>query len=442
MKCSRIRMIAAAAAMAVSLAAAVPSVSALAATGTVTGSDINVRSEASTDGSIVGTVDTGDTVTVGDSATDSSGATWYEVTLSNGTVGYIRSDFLTVTEDEADSAEETYEEESDEGTTDEAVTQATTSSISDTGGYQIVLAPDEDGNETYYLYDNNAGERMKISDIAQLQEDVNEAIQEAADTKNQYRIIVIVLLAAVVILIIVCVVLALKMRDALANGRRERDLTMERRDQRKNNRNADSVETLRRGRGSQEQTPRSGRGRDDAYASGASRRVERDTSAGARRTTASRQDDGYARSTASRESSRRDSDVRSSGYSASEEPVRTARSSAPQSTARRTSSPEYSEGSARRSSSEYSESGSRRSSTAAGERTDASVRRSSASSSSSSPEYSEGSARRSSAEDTAQTSQRRSSASSSSVGSRRSSARNFADDEDFDYDFLSMDDDQ
>ena len=81
-KLNRIRTIAAAAALSAAVSFATPAFGlvSLAATGTVTGSDINVRSEASSSSSQVGTVTTGDTVTVGETAVDDSGATWYQVT--------------------------------------------------------------------------------------------------------------------------------------------------------------------------------------------------------------------------------------------------------------------------------------------------------------------------------------------------------------------------
>ncbi len=284
-KFNRIRTIAAAAALSAAVSFATPAFGlvSLAATGTVTGSDINVRSEASSSSSQVGTVTTGDTVTVGETATDDSGATWYQVTLSNGTTGYIRGDFLTVSEDDTStdaSADGSTDASTDAATdastdgTDEAAASAAQAAEQDTGGYQVVLAPDENGEDTYYLYDNNAGQRMKISDIGKLQDDVTAANKEAASVKAKYNIFLIVLGAAAVILAIVCILLVLKLRDALANGRRERDLTMERRDQRRSNSRADSVESLRvRDRGTGPAS-RNGRGRDDAYASGA-RRLER-----------------------------------------------------------------------------------------------------------------------------------------------------------------------
>ena len=280
-KLNRIRTIAAAAALSAAVSFATPAFGlvSLAATGTVTGSDINVRSEASSSSSQVGTVTTGDTVTVGETAVDDSGATWYQVTLSNGTTGYVRGDFLTVSEDETSSEEASTEETeaSTEATTedtDEAAANAAQAAEQDTGGYQVVLAPDENGEDTYYLYDNNAGQRMKISDIGKLQDDVTAANKEAASVKAKYRIFLVALAAAAAILAVICIVLVLKLKDALANGRRERDLTMERRDQRRNNSRADSVESLRareRGNGTAQ---RGGRGREDAYASGA-RRLDR-----------------------------------------------------------------------------------------------------------------------------------------------------------------------
>ena len=316
-KLNRIRTIAAAAALSAAVSFATPAFGlvSLAATGTVTGSDINVRSEASSSSSQVGTVTTGDTVTVGETAVDDSGATWYQVTLSNGTTGYVRGDFMTVSEDETSSEEASTEETeaSTEATTedtDEAAANAAQAAEQDTGGYQVVLAPDENGEDTYYLYDNNAGQRMKISDIGKLQDDVTAANKEAASVKAKYRIFLVALAAAAAILAVICIVLVLKLKDALANGRRERDLTMERRDQRRNNSRADSVESLRareRGNGTAQ---RGGRGREDAYASGA-RRLDRGedprdprASRPAARPVRPSGDDGYAARPAARPVSR------------------------------------------------------------------------------------------------------------------------------------------
>lgn len=283
---NRIRGMAAAAALAAVVAAAVPTamLPVLAATGTVTGTDINVRSSASSDSSKVGTVTSGDTLEVGETETDASGATWYQVTLSDGTTGYVRGDFLTVDDtetettdeegtDAADAADTTDAEASDaEGETDEAAAEAAAAAEEDTGGYQIVLAPDENGANTYYLYDNNEGKRMKISDIQQLEDDVTTANAKASAANRKFTVVLIAAIVAVIVLVIAVIILAIRLKDALENGRRERDLTMERRDQRRSDHRVDSVESLRRPR---TQNAR-GRSREDAYASNAVRRVERD----------------------------------------------------------------------------------------------------------------------------------------------------------------------
>ncbi len=285
---NRIRGMAAAAALAAVVATAVPTamLPVLAATGTVTGTDINVRSSASSDSSKVGTVTSGDTLEVGETETDASGATWYQVTLSDGTTGYVRGDFLTVDDtetettdeegaDAADAADTTTDAEASdtEGDgTDEAAAEAAAAAEEDTGGYQIVLAPDENGANTYYLYDNNEGKRMKISDIQQLEDDVATANAKASAANRKFTVVLIAAIVAVIVLVIAVIILAIRLKDALENGRRERDLTMERRDQRRSDHRVDSVESLRRPR---TQNAR-GRSREDAYASNTVRRVERD----------------------------------------------------------------------------------------------------------------------------------------------------------------------
>ena len=73
-------------------------------TGTVTVDNAKVRSDASTDSSTISTLANGTTLTVNGEKTDSSGNVWYQVTLSDGKTGYVRSDLMSVTES-ADAAD-------------------------------------------------------------------------------------------------------------------------------------------------------------------------------------------------------------------------------------------------------------------------------------------------------------------------------------------------
>ncbi len=242
----------------------------LAATGSVNGTDVNVRGEASTTSSVVGTVSSGETFQVGDSTTDSDGNTWYQVTLGSGATGYIRSDLMTVNQDDAgtatssqDDAQQQDGESANAGSTEAAETPSQDSSAaatSDTGGYQIVLAPDDTGEKTYYLYNNNANERMKISDIESLKDRVTtaEAAAKAASTKWKAFVIAFAVLALAAIG--GCVVLFLKLRDALNNSARERNLARERSMARKRGADADDLSAVGRER-------RPVRDRNDAYPS-------------------------------------------------------------------------------------------------------------------------------------------------------------------------------
>lgn len=56
---------------------------------------LNVRSSASTSGTVLTSVSTGTEMEYLGSATASDGAIWYNVKLSNGTVGYVHSDYCS-----------------------------------------------------------------------------------------------------------------------------------------------------------------------------------------------------------------------------------------------------------------------------------------------------------------------------------------------------------
>ncbi len=73
------------------------SIAGLAASATVLDT-CNVRSEASATSSAVTQASKDSTVEVGDPVTNDAGETWYPVTLSDGTTGYIKSNLLNIEE--------------------------------------------------------------------------------------------------------------------------------------------------------------------------------------------------------------------------------------------------------------------------------------------------------------------------------------------------------
>ena len=236
-----------------------------AATGT-TSDSVNVRSIASTSGSIVGTTTPGTTVEVTAEETDSSNQTWYAVTLSDGTTGYIRGDLISVSGtigEEETAAEDTSEADAAAAdafaaaaSTAETENTATTTPTSDE--YQLVYTADENGNNTWYLYFLQEDSRMKISDI----QDMAAALEAAQSTKKTssgpFKILMIVFIILFIIAAALCVFLFLKVREMTSD---EVDLARTRDRERRVNKNADAV-TIRRGEGNRS------RERSGAYASG------------------------------------------------------------------------------------------------------------------------------------------------------------------------------
>ncbi|SEA03128.1 SH3 domain-containing protein [Lachnospiraceae bacterium NK3A20] len=278
------KVLAASAALAVTISLAAPGFSAFAATGKVTAADVNVRSDATTTSSVVGTANSGDTLELGESKDDADGATWYQVTLPSGSTGYIRSDFLEISEDEEGGEDASNADSASTASTEEGAATATSGNTDTTstanGDYQIVLAPDDKGEDTYYLYDNVAGNRMKLSDIESLKNSVEKTQAAAKEEASKYKVILIVLAILLIIAIAVAVMLFARLRDALSSGRNhERDLTEERRNQRRSgDSSVDGLNSLRRPAGRQSAQGR----RNDAYASGSRRVTDATNPAGAR----------------------------------------------------------------------------------------------------------------------------------------------------------------
>ncbi len=60
--------------------------------------DINIRQEANTTSTVIGSTTSGKTVTIKDGVKDASGTIWYRVYMNADTLGYIRSDLVSMTD--------------------------------------------------------------------------------------------------------------------------------------------------------------------------------------------------------------------------------------------------------------------------------------------------------------------------------------------------------
>lgn len=107
-------------------------ITAYAAEGTVKSSDVNVRSDASTTSTAVGTVTTNDKVTILEEKTGDDGKVWYKISTSTGITGYVRSDFITKSSNESNN-----NNSSSETTTNVTTTDAKTAYIAGNGSVNI-----------------------------------------------------------------------------------------------------------------------------------------------------------------------------------------------------------------------------------------------------------------------------------------------------------------
>ncbi len=164
--------------------------------------DVMIRNDASTDGGIIGSLNEGDEVTILDVTQSADGYAWYYIQLDNGATGYVRSDLIEAddseladfrdnTEKETPAEEETAEQEtSEEETAQEEATAAeqtqseeeaasaqteTVAADNATGDYDATKDPnanfragyeqEADGTVTWYVYNDDNGSKVKISDL-------------------------------------------------------------------------------------------------------------------------------------------------------------------------------------------------------------------------------------------------------------------------------------
>ncbi len=133
-------------------------------TGTITAGTVNVRASATTSSTAVTTLSSGDTFTVVAEETGDDGYVWYQAEFEqNGSTvtGYIRSDLATVSTEEIETVVENPDvtEESAEETTETAVP------------YRLVSQESAEGETIWYLVEDGSSEGYSV-----------EALLEAANT--------------------------------------------------------------------------------------------------------------------------------------------------------------------------------------------------------------------------------------------------------------------
>lgn len=146
----------------------------LAASGVVNTSNVNVRAKASATSEAVGSANENDKVTILAEETGADGKLWYKVKLTDGTTGYIRSDFIkkdadTSAEEETTQVTTVAEKKAyvkgENGVNIRKAASATSTKIATAvGGSEVTIigeATGSDGNLWYQIQFDGNGTKMK-----------------------------------------------------------------------------------------------------------------------------------------------------------------------------------------------------------------------------------------------------------------------------------------
>lgn len=163
---------------------------------TVKQDDVNVRSEASTNGSVVAKLPQGAAVTLTGTSSDGSGNTWYQVNfINNGSnvTGYIREDYVEPGEvvaqdaqgESAEGGDELADMYGDMPTEDGTETQ--------NNDYELFFEADQEGVDCWYIHDNVAQKRYKLEQLMQADEMNTHNLEIKDNELKKMRMVVIIL---------------------------------------------------------------------------------------------------------------------------------------------------------------------------------------------------------------------------------------------------------
>ena len=193
-------------------------------TATVTSDSVNVRKGAGTAYESVGKVTKGGSVTITGEATGTDNKTWYQISFGDGKTGFVRSDLVEVSEAPVKNVEVTEGAEGEnveqaEGEYVEGGEQAENSDslispVGD-GAYSLSYVINDEGNGEWFLNNYIDLQKVKVKDLIDYANDTPAAMAALKKSNGNLKKIVIVLAVLAVILVAGVVILALKLRDSL-----------------------------------------------------------------------------------------------------------------------------------------------------------------------------------------------------------------------------------
>ena len=177
----------------------------------VIGEQVRVRSDASTSGSIVTTVQRDVVLTVTGTASDSEGKVWYQVSFSDASgqvTGFVRQDFVSL-EGELVPADQVSQEPETPDTEEPAADEEP---VQEQEHKDFETQLEEDG---WYLLDYTSGNKYSIEEIFDTAEKNAELYEQSQERLRSMRIIMIVLVVVVILLALATTLLFFKIRDMM-----------------------------------------------------------------------------------------------------------------------------------------------------------------------------------------------------------------------------------
>ena len=177
-----------------------------------------VRSEASTNSSVVGSLSSGDVMDVTGETTGSEGKIWYQITgEKDGKAinGYVREDTLEIAE--------TVQPAAPADPPEETPAETPSDTAPSTNDYDVSYADDGTGTNDWYLNDNINGTRYKVSDLLGAAQTNESNIAEMENQTGSLRMIIIILAVIVGLLVVAVTVLIFKLKGTYDDGYDEFD---------------------------------------------------------------------------------------------------------------------------------------------------------------------------------------------------------------------------
>ncbi len=177
----------------------------------VIGEQVRVRSDASTSGSIVTTVQKDVVLTVTGTATDSEGKIWYQISYSDASgqvTGFVRQDFVSLAGELVPADQVPDESESPD--TEDPVTPEEPVTEPEHKDFETSLE-----DEGWYLLDYTTNQKYSIEEIFDTAEKYEELYNQSQAKLKSMKTIMIILVVMVILLALAATLLFFKIRDMM-----------------------------------------------------------------------------------------------------------------------------------------------------------------------------------------------------------------------------------